>query len=141
MGTFFTDLKYGLRMLIKHPGLAAISVLALALGIGLTAMMWSITYAALLRDMPFERGQDLVSVMRYRPERGPDNNMGVPIHDFAAYRAGQHSFEDLSAWYEGTVNVSGIDGPPERFQGAYITASAFRLLRLPPLMGRVFTDD
>ena len=141
MNTFLTDLRYGLRMLFKHPGLAGISVFALALGIGLTAMMWSITYGALLRGMPFEDGDALISVQRTRPDRGPDNNMFMPIHDFAAYRAGQHSFEDLAGWYEGTVNLSGVEGGPERFQGAFITASAFRLLRVQPLLGRVFTDE
>ncbi|HEY2805605.1 MAG TPA: ABC transporter permease [Gemmatimonadales bacterium] len=141
MRNFVTDLRYGLRMLLKHPGLATISVTALALGIGLTAMMWSIVYGALMRDMPFERGQDLVYVRRYRPDRGPNNNMSMPVHDYEAYRAGQHAFEDMASWYEGTVNVSGIEGRPERFTGGFITPSAFRLLRLPPRLGRAFTDD
>ena len=42
---------------------------------------------------------------------------------------------------EGTVNVSGLQGGPERFQGGFITASAFKLLRVQPLRGRLFTED
>ncbi len=141
MGTFLADLKYGLRMLFKHPGLATISILALALGIGLTTTMWSIVYGALMRHMPFERGQDLVYVLRYRPDRGSNNNMSMPIHDFEAYRAGQHEFEEMGAWYEGTVNISGISGRPERYTGGFIMPSALHLLRLPPIIGRSFTED
>ncbi len=140
MGTFLADLRYGLRMLFKHPGLAAISITALALGIGLTAMMWSITYGGILRAMPFEEGDRVLYLSRTRPSHG-NNNMSVPIHDLSVWRASQHSFEDLAGWYEGTVNVSGIEGRPERFQGAFISASAFRMLRLPPILGRAFTDD
>lgn len=140
MSTFFADLKYGARMIVKHPGLAAISIVALALGIGLTTMMWSITYGGILRGLPFDHAEQLIHLERARPSHDIES-YGVPIHDFAAWRASQHSFEDLSAWYEGTVNVSGPEGRPERFDGAFITASAFRMVRVQPALGRFFTDE
>ena len=69
MGAFLADLKYGVRMVVKHPGLAGISILALAFGLGLTTTMWSIVYGALLRPMPLEDGERIVSVMRSNPKR------------------------------------------------------------------------
>lgn len=140
MRTFLADLRYGFRMLFKHPGLAGISVTALALGIGLTTMMWSITYGGVLRGLPFEEADRLIHMERTRPNRGIES-FGVPIHDFSVWRQGQHSFEDLSAWYEGTVNLSGAEGRPERFEGAFVTPSVFQLVRVKPILGRTFTNE
>ena len=140
MDRFVADFKYAIRMIIKHPGFAAISITALALGIGLTATMWSITYGGILRGLPVENPGEIMYVGRTRPTHNIEQ-AGTPIHDFAAWREGQRSFEDLSAWYEGTVNVSGQESRPERFEGAFITASAFRMLRVRPALGRTFTDE
>jgi len=140
MGAFLSDFRYAVRMLVKHPGLAAISIIALALGLGLTTTMWSITYGGILRGLPFEEAENLVHMERARPNRDIES-MGVPIHDYLVWKDAQTSFEDLAGWYEGTVNVSGIEGQPERFEGGFMTASTFRLIRVPPLLGRTFTDE
>lgn len=140
MSVFLADLKYGLRMLVKHPGLASIAIIALALGIGLTTTMWSITWGGILRGLPFERSEQLMHLERARPEKGQES-IEVPQSDFAAWRERQKSFEDLAAFREGTVNVSGSEGRPERFEGAFLTASTFRLLRVQPVTGRLFRDE
>jgi putative ABC transport system permease protein len=137
---FAQDFRYGLRMLVKHPGLAAISIFALALGIGLTTTMWSINYGALLRGLPFENDEELVHITRTRPSRGVDR-MGVPIHDFEEWRRAQTGFAELAAFYDGTVNVSSEGNQPERFEGSFMTPGTFRLLRVNPLLGRTFTDE
>jgi predicted permease len=140
MGTFLTDLRYGFRMLVKHPGLAAIAITALALGLGLTTTMWSITWGGILRGLPFEEADRILHLERARPSHGI-NSYGVPLSDFAAWREQQKSFEDLAAFSEGTVNLSGPEGRPERFEGGFVTAATFRLLRVQPLRGRLFTDQ
>ncbi|MFN8651867.1 MAG: ABC transporter permease [Gemmatimonadales bacterium] len=140
MSVFFADLKYGFRMLVKHPGLASIAIIALALGIGLTTTMWSITWGGILRGLPFEKSAQLMHLERARPDKGQES-IEVPQSDFAAWRERQKSFEDLAAFREGTVNVSGTEGKPERFEGAFLTASTFRLLRVQPVKGRLFRDE
>jgi len=105
MDVLLQDIRYGFRQVIKHPGLAAISILALGLGLGLTATVWSINYGALLRGLPFEESNQLIYVGRTRATHDI-NRMGVPIHDYTEWRAAQHSFVDLAAFYDGTVNVS-----------------------------------
>ncbi len=140
MSTFITDLRYGLRMLVRHPGLAAISIIALALGIGLTATMWSITWGGILRGLPFEDADAIIHLERARPSHDIES-YGVPISDFVAWRESQRSFEDLAAYYDGTINVSGTEGRPERFEGGFVTAATFRLLRVQPVLGRLFTDE
>jgi predicted permease len=140
MGYFLADLKHGLRMLVKHPGLAAISIVALALGIGLTTTMWSITYGGILRGLPFDDADRIVHLERARPSHDIES-YAVPISDFVVWREQQKSFEDLATFSEGTVNVSGPEGRPERFEGGFVTAATFKVLRVQPLIGRLFTED
>lgn len=140
MGVFLADLKYGLRMLVKHPGLAAIAITALALGLGLTTTMWSITYGGILRGLPFEDADAILHLERARPSKGI-NSYGVPMSDFVAWREQQKSFEDLAAFSEGTINVSGTEGKPERFEGGFMTASSFTTLRVQPLKGRLLSEE
>src|SRR5687767_6515621 len=130
------DLRYGARKLVHNPGFSAVSVVTLALGIGLTTTMFSIVYGALMRGLPFEGGERVVTVRRANPVRGWEE-MNVSQHDLADYRAQQRSFEGLAGFGNGTVNVSGRERP-ERFDGAYMTANAFDLLHAKPLLGRTF---
>lgn len=132
------DLRYGTRLLRKSPGLSAISVLALAIGIGLTTTMFSIVYGAILRGLPFEEPEHIMHLERANPERDIES-MEVTQHDFAEWRAQQRSFEGLAAFYTGTVNVSGTERA-ERYDGAFISANAFDILRVRPHIGRAFRE-
>jgi len=138
--SFLADLRQGARMLVKYPGLTVIAVVALALGIGLTATMFSIVWGAFLRGLPFEQQDQIVHVYRTRPSHQVDRD-GVPASDYAAYREGQRSFTDLGAFGEGTVNVTGGEGGPERFDGGYIAPSVFRIIGVAPALGRNFTEE
>jgi putative ABC transport system permease protein len=139
MDMFLKDVRYGARMLIRNIGTSAISVIALALGIGLTAMMFSIIWGAILRGLPFDRPEQLLNIARTDLAESVDR-MGVSVHDYTEWQAQQRSFVDLAAFYTGTLNISGIDRP-ERLDGAFITPNAFRMLGAQPMLGRGFTDD
>lgn len=139
MGHILTDLRYAVRMIAKHPGLAAMSIVALALGLGLTTTMWSILWGGILRGLPFEDADRILHLERARPSRNIES-YAVPMSDYVAWREQQQSFEDLALYGEGTVNVSGTEARPERFEGSWITASTFKLLRVSPLLGRAFTE-
>jgi putative ABC transport system permease protein len=132
------DLRYGARKLVRNPGFAAISVLTLALGIGLTTTMFSIVYGALYRGLPFDESERLIHLERNNLPRDIES-MGVTLHDLRDWREQQRSFEGLAAWTNGTVNVAGSE-KPERYDGAYMSANTFRLLRVQPLLGRTFRD-
>ncbi len=140
MGQFVQDLRHGIRLLLKQPAVTGIAVLALALGIGLTTTMFSIVYAAVIRGLPFERPHQLMHLERAKPSEDQPS-LEVPIHDYTDWRAQQKSFEDLAAFDVGTVNVRGNEWKPERFSGAFITANAFSLLRVQPVLGRTFRED
>ncbi|MDH3424029.1 MAG: ABC transporter permease, partial [Gemmatimonadota bacterium] len=139
MDGVLTDLKYAARGLLKSPGVAVIAVIALALGIGLTTVMFSIVYGALHRGLPFEGAERIMHLERSNPTEGIQS-MGVPIHDYRDWRERQHSFEHLAAFYEGTVNIRGTERA-ERFEGAFMTANSFDALGVQPVLGRAFTPD
>jgi putative ABC transport system permease protein len=136
MDRVFRDVRYGIRSLIKSPGLTFVATLALTLGIGLTATMFSIVYGALMKGLPFPDGERIVEVTRSLPSRNRQR-MSVPMSDFEDYRRQQKSLDYLAAYYAGTVNVSGT-GDPERYDGAFVSANALDISRVRPLHGRTF---
>ncbi len=139
MGGFLQDLRLAVRMSLRRPWFSGIAVLVLAVGIGLTTTMFAIVQGVLLRGLPFENPEQLLALRRNNLSQGIEE-MSVTIHDFADWRAAQTSFEDLSAYYTGTVNVSGTAGRPERYSGAFVTSNMFGLLRVQPALGRAFRE-
>lgn len=138
--TILNDIRYGFRMLVKRPGLSAIAVVALGLGIGLTTTMFGIVYGVVLEGLPFEESDELVALYRNRPAQNVQF-MAVSIHDFLDWREQQTSFEDIAAYYAETVNVAGSEGRPIRYLGAYASAHLFDLLRVEPILGRTFRPE
>ena len=139
MGGILRDLRYAGRMLVKNPGLSGIAVMALAFGIGFTTIMFSIVNAALIRGLPVEGGDRIMVLERSNPSTG-STGMGVPVHDYTDWREQQRSFDDLAAYYTGTVNVSGSERA-ERFDGGFITPNTFDILSVRPVLGRNFRED
>ena len=68
MGMFGQDVKYGMRMLLKSPGVSIVATIALALGIGANTAIFSVVNAVLLRPLPFPNSDALVVCFR----KGPD---------------------------------------------------------------------
>ncbi len=136
MSHFAKDLRFAVRSLAKQPGLSILSILAFALGIGLTTTMFSIVDGA-LRDLPFERADRLMHLERNNLSQNVES-MEVPIHDLLDWRAAQTSFEGLAGFYEGTINLSGDGERPERYEGGFMTANSFDLLGVTPALGRGF---
>ena len=136
MQALLRDVRYGLRSLLKAPGLTAVSVLALTLGIGLTTTMFSIVYGAMLRGLPYPGGDRIAVVYRSNPVRNIQQS-SPSIQDYFDYKAQQRSFSVLAAYTSGTIFVSG-DEKAERFNGSWITANTFSLLGVTPILGRSF---
>jgi putative ABC transport system permease protein len=138
MSTLAQHLRFGFRLLRKNPWLTVVAVLALGMGIGLTAMMYSIVYGALLRGLPFEDADRIYHVHRTDPSQGV-TLMSGPLHDFLDWREQQRAFEELGGFYSSTVNI-GDTGHAERFNGGFVTANSLRILGVQPLLGRPFRD-
>jgi predicted permease len=139
MATLWTDVLYAVRMLWKTPGLSAVAILTIALGVGFTTHTYSTVYGSVVRGLPVPDEGSLVNLDESIEPRGIASTE-VPLHDFLDLRAEQTVFEDLAAFYQGTVNLAGSDAPPERFAGAFVTANMFDVVGVPPLMGRTFRE-
>src|SRR5438477_8361054 len=123
MQALFRDVRYGFRSLLSSPGLTLVATLALTLGIGLTTMMFSIVYGALMKGLPYPDGDRIMIVQRSNPSRGIQRS-SLPIQDFIDYKAQLHAFTDLGAFTSGTMYLSGEE-KAERFDGSWITANTF----------------
>ena len=139
MREFFREIRISFRSLAKQPGLALLAILALGLGIGFTAIMFSIVHGALYRGLPFPDGDRIYAIMGTNPSEGIEQTQ-VSVHDYLDWRDQQTSMEELATFYNGTINVTSGEAP-DRYDGAFMTASAFRVVGVQPFLGRAFRDE
>lgn len=130
------DLKFALRQLRKSPGFTLAALLTLAVGIGMNVGMYSIVHAVLLSELPFPEADRLVAIS----EAWADNISPTSYPDYLDWKAAQHSFDDIAVSRRDDFNLTG-NGEPERFSGLFVTASYFRVLKVPPKLGRTFFDE
>ena len=137
MSTLLQDLKYGLRQLARSPGLTAVAVLTLALGIGANTAIFSLVNAILLRPLPYHDPDRLVMLWERNPAKGIGEEL-VTGPDFIDW--GQnHVFTGMAFWagFPGATdfNLVGAQGT-EKVAGIYASSSLFSVLGVKPLMGR-----
>jgi putative ABC transport system permease protein len=135
MGNFVHDVRFGVRMLAKHPGLSIISVLTFGVGLGITTFVFSIVNGIFFSGLPFPDGERIVRLGGANPSRGLWK-MQLSERDFEAYREGVSSFEAMGAWSVEPVNLAADNGAPERITGAQTTPGIFRSLGVPAVLGR-----
>ena len=138
MDGFLSDVRHGLRMLVRTPLLSVVAILTIGLGVGAVTFASSVVYATIFRGPPVRDNDRLMVVEEWRRETG--DQLGVPLNDFRDLQAGITTLAPLAAFYLGTVNVGGSDGPPERYRGAFVTAHMLSMLGVPPVLGRTFTE-
>ncbi len=137
---FLRDVHFGARMIRKSPGVSFLAVLALGLGIGLTTLTFSIVYGSYMRGLPYDEADRLLYVGLHDPSSDRER-LGLRRRDFTAWREQTQTLEDIAAFGWTEVTISDADNHPESYFGARVTPSAFRLLRVSPLMGRMFTEE
>ena len=139
MGTFWQDVQYGFRMLLKRPGFTLVAVLALALGIGANTAIFSVVNAVLLRPLPFDKPERLVMVWGSAPQLGFDI-LPATAAESVEWRERSRAFEQVAAFKSWSWNMSGINGP-EQVSGARVNASLFPALGVKPVLGRTFLPE
>ena len=132
------DLRYAFRQLRKNPGFAAVTVLTLALGIGVNAAMFAVIDAVLLRPLPFPKPDQIVQMTESRPESAAASASALP--DIRDWRAQSHSFQDIG-WY--TVGIRSVDVPgfSDFIPVVASSANLLSLLQVEPALGRNFSPQ
>ena len=133
--TLWQDLRFGARTLGRHPGFAAVAVLTLGLGIGANAAIFSVVNAVLLRPLPWAEPDR--AIMIWSRWTSFDKTW-VASGEVMDYRRRATTLEQVAAWADGQVNITG-DGDPERVTGGAVTANTFSTFGVTPLLGRTFT--
>ena len=137
MDSLLNDIRYGLRSLLKRPGLTCVALITLALGIGANTAIFSVVNAVVLRPLPYAEPDRLV--MLWETMSGNDRRSVAP-GNFEDWRAQNKTFEELAATFYGNFNLTG-DGAPERIDGATITSNFMHVLGARAQLGRTFLPD
>lgn len=138
MDSLLQDLRFAVRTLRRSPWFTLVSVLTLALGIGVNAAMWNVADAVLFRDLPYEKPEDLVVIWQSSPKVrvGP---LAIPTYHDLEQRS--QGFEALASFIPEQFNLSQDTGEPERVQGLLVSEGFLGLLGLQPVLGREFLAE
>ncbi len=138
MATLLNDIRYAVRSLIKQPGLLAVAIITLALGIGANTAIFSVVNAVLLRPLPYNDPERLVIVWE---TMGGNDRRSVAPGNYVDWRDNNRSFSAMAATFNGNFNLTG-DGEPERVDGATITSNLMMdVLGVSAQLGRTFQPD
>ncbi|SRR6266404_4809158 len=143
MRTLITDIRFGVRMLIKDRWLAAAALLILTLGIGTTIVVLAIVNAVLIRPLPYRDASRIVVIRETDPYGNSDQISwgNVAPADLAEWKSMSDVFEEIGAYHSyGDLNLTG-SGDPELIGGTRVTAGLFPLLGVRPAIGRLFLDE
>ena len=142
VGVSWLDVKLGLRMFAKFPGLSIVAVLGLTLAVTIGAGYFGFIGALLDSPLPFEGGERVVMIEK-RYVAGPDtgDTDRASEHDFVQWRGTIKSIEELSAFRDESYNLLRDGVPPRPVRVAAITASSFRLTHGSPVIGRALLDE
>ena len=137
------DLSFGLRMLRKSPGFAALAVTTLALGIGATTAVFSLVNGVLLRALPYRNPERLVYLFEPVPRIAeiPLEGWGPMNADFYDWQRQSRSFSSLAMFTENSASLS-LGPAAVRVNSSRVTGDFFRTLGIAPQLGRAIgTDD
>jgi predicted permease len=136
MTGFWRDIRYGLRMLRKSPGLTAIVAITLGLGIGVNVAIFSIVNGFLLRPLPV-RAPDQITVLASEQQGGPLGAYFFSYPDLLDFRKqATDVFSDLFAYQISTEGLS-ADGKTGEVELSFITGNYFQALGVSPAAGRL----
>jgi putative ABC transport system permease protein len=132
------DIKYGVRMLLGHPGFTLVATLTLALGIGGATAIFSLVDGILLKPLPYRDPGRLIFLIQSFRQKGLDS-WGLSPANFASYHDQSQSFESLAGYANQTgVNLSQEGRDSEHLEVTRVTSDFFRVLGAQPALGRDF---
>ena len=133
MDSFWIDLRQAVRTMRKNPGFTLAAVAMLAIGIGVNAIVFSVTNAALFKGFPLVEGNDRILYI------SNNGKCCVSYPDFEDWRAQAATFDDMALVHGLGITLTDGAGFPEDYTVTEITSNTFGLVRQQPVLGRDFT--
>jgi putative ABC transport system permease protein len=133
------DLRYGLRLLRRSPGFAALAVLTIGLGIGANSAIFSVINGVVRKPLPSPASDRLMYITSQFPTLN-FNKFWVSPPEYLDFKEHTRAFSDVAAYTTGALNVSEGD-TPERVNTAYVSSNMFSVLGVRPIRGQVFTPE
>jgi predicted permease len=133
-----TDVRRALRRFRRSPGFTAVAVATLALGVGVTAVILSVINAVLLRPLPVQEPDRLVSVSEVRASGRVQHVLSLPQYE--AYRDGARGLSGLAAHGIDDATVTTPAGPSVTL-ATWVSGNYFEVLGVTPAAGRFFDEE
>ncbi|MDX2109341.1 MAG: ABC transporter permease [Verrucomicrobiota bacterium] len=140
IASFKQDISYGLRLLLKDKSFTVIALITLVLCIGANTAIFSVVENILLRPLPYEDSDRIVTLYNLYPKAVAGDRGSTSGPDFAERRALKDVFEELASYQGRNLNL-GLEGAPERLSGLAFTPSMFSVLRVKAHRGRTFLEE
>ena len=138
MHTLLQDVRYGVRMLLKHPGVSVVAIITLALGIGANTAIFSVVNAVLLRPLTYKDPERLVSLWENVPTHGRWRASPANFHDWKKQTT---LFKGISAYGGSAMSLTGDGGEPEQLNGSRVSSGYFAVVGVEPMLGRSFSPE
>jgi putative ABC transport system permease protein len=134
------DLRLGLRMLLKHPGITLVGAAGMAVAIAISAAVFSAIGTITNPTVPLGEGDRIVAIDNLDAASGAPRDE-THLHLLATWREDLTAVGEIGAFRTLPRNLLGPDARAEPVRVAEMTASGFRIARVPPLLGRYLIDD
>ena len=133
------DLKLSLRLLIRHPGLTLVSSVGITVGVAIPTGVVGFLQANFDPTLPLDEGDRIIALENW--DVAGNNEDRQSLHDFLTWRDQMTTVVEISAFRYASATMRARDRLPETVQIAAMSASGFRLARVPALLGRFLTPD
>jgi putative ABC transport system permease protein len=142
MNTFWQDIRYAIRGLVRNPGFTLVTVVTLALGIGANSAIFSVVNTVLLKPLPYRDPSGLVKVWtRFTGIGLPNDQNWFSAPEFRDLSEQNRSFSAVSVLSPGTFNLGLSGSSPQSVTGAVVSPALFTILGINPRLGRTFLPE
>jgi len=132
------DLRYAFRQMTKSPGFAAVAIITLALGIGANTAVFSVIDAVMLRPLPYDKPERLVSAQSAGTDNPAASSLSYP--DFFDWRGQNRTLDHLVSYHDNPFTLTGL-ARPVHIEGEVVSWDLLPALGVNPEVGRGFTAD
>ncbi len=139
MGSLRQDAIFAIRVFRKHPGSTVVAIVAIALGIGANATVFTIANAFLFQNLPFTDSQRVLYISGVDKSSGDRRGESWP--DFRDFQSGTKTFGSMGAFSRADLDLSDNSALPFQYKGARVTVNTFAVIRKEPIVGRGFLPE